>query len=119
MTSAHSPHLSLGTMTTNQDLPKFVVWAPDYAGAQEIRLAIRPRHLENAHRLTKEGVIPANAAPADRKFFGSCLIIEAESLEAVRKIVEGDVYYKEGVWDKEKLQILPMLLATSSAACPF
>ncbi|KAG6378127.1 hypothetical protein JVT61DRAFT_13813 [Boletus reticuloceps] len=115
-------------MATNQDLPKFVVWAPDYAGAQETRLAIRPRHLENAHRLTKEGVIrvgggvltdsSANAAPADRKFFGSCLIIEAESLEAVRKIVESDVYYKEGVWDKEKLQILPMLLATSLPPVP-
>jgi uncharacterized protein YciI len=39
----------------------------------------------------------ADAAPSDRKFFGSCLIFEAESLEAVRKHVEEDVYYKTGV----------------------
>lgn len=38
-----------------------------------------------------------NAAPADRKFFGSCIIIEAESLEAARKLIEEDIYYKSGV----------------------
>ena len=39
----------------------------------------------------------ANAAPADRKFFGSCIIIETESLEAVRNLIEDDAYYKAGV----------------------
>lgn len=39
----------------------------------------------------------ANAAPADRKFFGSCIIIEAENLEAARKLIEDDIYYKDGV----------------------
>ena len=39
----------------------------------------------------------ANAGPADRKFFGSCIIIEAESLEAARKVIEDDVYYKADV----------------------
>lgn len=71
----------------------------------------------------------ANAAPADRKFFGSCLIIEAESLETVRELIESDIYYTTNVvrtlpsdaliyfdswrdkWDKEKLQILPIALA--------
>jgi len=81
---------------------------------------------------------PANAAPADRKFFGSC-IIEAESLEAARKIIENDVYYTAGVvsvlsssdtllglffdswhgkWDKEKLQVLPIMLATPLPPLP-
>lgn len=43
-------------MATNQDLAKFVVWAPD-AGADERRLAVRPRHLENVHQLAKEGIV--------------------------------------------------------------
>ncbi|KAF8558003.1 hypothetical protein OG21DRAFT_81701 [Imleria badia] len=117
-------------MATSQDLIKFVVWAPDYgdAGAQERRFAVRPRHLENAHRLTKEGVIrvgagvltsdSVNAAPADRKFFGSCLIIEAESSETARKLIESDIYYTAGVWDKEKLQILPIMLASPLPLVP-
>ncbi|KAH0827558.1 hypothetical protein J3R83DRAFT_4279 [Lanmaoa asiatica] len=154
-------------MAENQQLTKFVVWAPDYTDAStlEKRLAVRPSHLETIHRLSKEGTIrkhqvaaltnnrrlmeahhgitqvlveavltpdSANAAPADRKFFGSCVIIEAESLEAARKVVENDVYYTAGVvsrplyrsrvwtflcihgmakWDKEKIQILPIMLA--------
>lgn len=39
----------------------------------------------------------ADAAPADRKFFGSCIILEAESLEAARKLMENDIYYTSGV----------------------
>lgn len=117
-------------MATNQKLTQFVVWAPDYgdAGAQERRLAVRPRHLENAHQLTTQGIIrkhrpapyenrlltervmeytgvgagvltsdSANATPADRKFFGSCLIVEADSLEAAHKLIESDIYYTAGV----------------------
>ncbi|KAI9572120.1 hypothetical protein HD554DRAFT_2067090 [Boletus coccyginus] len=114
-------------MATNQDLAKFVVWAPD-AGADERRLAVRPRHLENVHQLAKEGIIrvggavltsdPANPADAGRKFFGSFIIIEAESLEAARKIVENDIYYTTDVWDKEKLQVLPIMLATPLPPLP-
>ena len=37
------------------------------------------------------------AAPSDKKFVGSCMIYEAEDLEAVRKLVEDDVYHKTGV----------------------
>ena len=61
---------------------------------------------------------------------GSMFICEAESLEEVRKVMENDVYYTSGVvsapfnvgrrgtvltvrqWDKEKLVILPLALAT-------
>lgn len=39
----------------------------------------------------------ADAAPADRTFYGSCMILEAESLDAARKLIENDIFYKEGV----------------------
>ncbi|KAG9316412.1 hypothetical protein JVU11DRAFT_2446 [Chiua virens] len=99
-------------------MTKFVVWAPDVADSR--RHAVQSRHFENIRRLIAEGTMragggvltedSANAAPGGRKF-GSCMIIEAESLEAARKIVESEVYYTEGVWDKEKLVILPIVLA--------
>ena len=38
-----------------------------------------------------------NAEPADRKFVGSMMVYEAESIEAVRKIVESDIYWTSGV----------------------
>lgn len=62
----------------------------------------------------------ANAAPADRKFYGSILIIEAESLDTlwramlttrmawyVLDLSDRLDLFLHGQWDKEKLQILP------------
>jgi len=110
-------------MATNHTSNTFIVWAPYQtdAGALERRRTVRGSHIDNAHRLTDEGIIraggvvlasdSADAAPADRKFFGSCMILEAENLEAARKLIENDIFYTEGVWDKEKLEVLPILLA--------
>ncbi|KIJ67521.1 hypothetical protein HYDPIDRAFT_108348 [Hydnomerulius pinastri MD-312] len=117
-------------MSTAPALPRFVVWAPDYTdeGALARRLAVRPSHLENANKLIQQGILRVgggvlsadslNAAPSDRTFFGSCMIYEAETLEAVRQFIEDDIYYKTGVWDKEKLVILPIVLATGLPPVP-
>ncbi|KAG2118479.1 hypothetical protein DEU56DRAFT_895339, partial [Suillus clintonianus] len=60
-----------------------------------------------ANELITQGVIKVvgglltpesqHAEPQDRKFVGSALIYEAESLKDVRRIVEADLYWKEGV----------------------
>ena len=78
----------------------------------------------------------ATLPAAERKMVGSVFVCEAESLEEVRALMESDVYYTSGVvsrvfrlcfafrlvrwdladergqWDKEKLVILPIALAT-------
>ncbi|EMD33191.1 hypothetical protein CERSUDRAFT_126342 [Gelatoporia subvermispora B] len=101
----------------------FLVYAPDYTDAEapQRRLAVRPKHLEGARQLVAEGVIrvggamlsPESIQPgAEKKMVGSTMIYEAESLEAVKKIVEEDPYYVGNVWDKEKLVILPYAAAT-------
>lgn len=38
-----------------------------------------------------------DAAPADKKFVGSVLLYEADSIEEVRKLVEQDLYWTENV----------------------
>ncbi|KAG1727599.1 hypothetical protein EDB19DRAFT_191617 [Suillus lakei] len=103
----------------------YMVWAPDYTeeGTLARRMAIRPKHLLGAKKLIAQGSMKVagglltpesqDAEPQDRKFVGSALIYEAESLEDVRRRVEADLYWKEGVWDKEKLVILPMVIATA------
>ncbi|KAG0702982.1 hypothetical protein DFH29DRAFT_804155 [Suillus ampliporus] len=104
---------------------QYMVWAPDYTdgGTLARRMAVRPKHMLGANKLIKQGVIKVagglltpesqDAESQDRKIVGSALIYEAESLEDVRSFVEADLYWKEGVWDKEKLVILPMLMATT------
>ncbi|OAX39961.1 hypothetical protein K503DRAFT_688553 [Rhizopogon vinicolor AM-OR11-026] len=103
----------------------YMVWAPDYTdeGALARRMAIRPKHFIDVNKIIKQGVLKAaggllapesqDAEPQDRKFVGSALIYEAESFEEARRLVEADVYWKENVWDKEKLVILPILMATT------
>ncbi|KAJ6454700.1 hypothetical protein C8R45DRAFT_1037749 [Mycena sanguinolenta] len=103
-------------------LHKFVVYALDKTdeGALERRLAVRPKHLEKASTLISDGVIrvggallsPESITGGEKKIVGSCMIYEAESLETVKALVESDIYYTSGVWDPERLVILPFVAAT-------
>ncbi|KIJ67522.1 hypothetical protein HYDPIDRAFT_84559 [Hydnomerulius pinastri MD-312] len=103
----------------------YMVWAPDRTdeGALARRMAVRPKHFVAANKLIKEGILKVagglvtpetmDATPEHREFVDSALIYEAESLAAARKLVEQDLYWTENVWDKEKLVILPMIMATT------
>lgn len=39
---------------------------------------------------------------------GSVVVYTAESLEDVKAIIENDVYATSGVWDLERMQIIPV-----------
>ncbi|KIO19144.1 hypothetical protein M407DRAFT_246264 [Tulasnella calospora MUT 4182] len=114
-------------MSTSSRVQKylFLVYAPDCTdqGTFEKRLEVREKHLQEA--------LPALEPQADvsmkvggavltpesitgegpRTMVGSMLLFEAESIEAVRKRVESDIYYTSGVWDPNKLVILPYVKA--------
>ncbi|RDX47528.1 hypothetical protein OH76DRAFT_1354079 [Lentinus brumalis] len=115
-------------MSTDTPAPrhKFIVYAPDMTDADTLqrRLSVRPAHLEKAAEYIKDGMFKVAGAmltpesiaspTAEKKMVGSVFICEAESLEEVRKVMQSDVYYTSGVWDKEKLVILPVALATQT-----
>lgn len=44
----------------------------------------------------------------DIPFKGSMIIYTGESVEDVRSVLMNDVYAKKGVWDLEKVQIIPV-----------
>ncbi|KAJ8596359.1 hypothetical protein M405DRAFT_805492 [Rhizopogon salebrosus TDB-379] len=104
---------------------QYMVWAPDHTdeGALARRLAVRHKHLVGINKIIKQGVLKVagallapgseDAEPHDLIFFGSALIYEAESLEDARRLAEADVYWKENVWDKEKMVLRPLLIATT------
>lgn len=50
---------------------------------------------------------------SDASFKGSVVVYTGESPEAVRSIIENDVYATSGVWDLEKAQIIPVRLTLS------
>jgi len=55
---------------------------------------------------------PESLTGGDKKMVGSLMIFEAENIEAVKTMIETDIYYTSGVWDPERLVILPFVAAT-------
>ncbi|THV06721.1 hypothetical protein K435DRAFT_960326 [Dendrothele bispora CBS 962.96] len=108
--------------TSASERTKFFVYAPDKTeeGTFEKRLSVRADHLAKAKESIGTGLIrvggvlvsPETYNQPDKKLVGSTFICEADSIDDVKKLVEEDVYYKSGVWDIEKLVILPMIPAT-------
>lgn len=41
-------------------------------------------------------------------FTGSILLVRAETIDAVKEIIKDDIYTRTGVWDEEKVQIIPV-----------
>ncbi|KAJ3555703.1 hypothetical protein NM688_g2430 [Phlebia brevispora] len=99
----------------------FAVFAPDYTDPDALgrRLAVRTQHLANAKSLLQAGTLriggalisPETYDKPEKKLIGSLMIFEAANIDAIRKVIEDDIYYKTNVWDKEKLIILPWVSA--------
>jgi len=113
--------LSHRRMSTTPGKQTFIIIGhdPTDAGALARRLAVREEHLVRLRKLVAEGAIriggvmlsPASIEPGaeTKEFVGSVLIVYADTLADARRIAEEDVYYRTGVWDKEKLTVLPFL----------
>ncbi len=69
-------------------------------GAPERRNAVRATHLEELKPLVDAGRVAIGGAILDEDgtMRGSMMVIEAENLDEARRIVEGDVYVRRGVW---------------------
>ncbi|PBK91737.1 hypothetical protein ARMGADRAFT_932343 [Armillaria gallica] len=100
----------------------FFVYCPDKTedGTFERRLSVRSTHLEDATKLVSGGYIRIGGAllseeslsSETKKMVGSTFICEAKDIDEVKEKVKADVYYTAGVWDPEKIVILPFAAAT-------
>ncbi|KAJ7098259.1 hypothetical protein C8R44DRAFT_642846 [Mycena epipterygia] len=112
----------MSTTSASPTLPKFFVHAPDKTDPEAFarRLSVRTKHLEVARKAIDDGSIriagalltPESLLSENKKMIGSMFIFEAENIEAVKKIIENDIYYTSGVWDPERIVILPFAAAT-------
>ncbi|KAF8160915.1 hypothetical protein B0H34DRAFT_795762 [Crassisporium funariophilum] len=112
------------SISLKPELKTFVVYAPDRTeeGTLARRYEVRPSHLAGVTPLIEAGIIKVGGMLIDPDFVptegqppkavGSVLMIKAESLSEVRKLIESDIYYTANVWDSEKLVILPFISAT-------
>ncbi|KAJ4468349.1 hypothetical protein J3R30DRAFT_3450507 [Lentinula aciculospora] len=115
---SHSRSMSLAS---TPNLHKFVLFAPD--AKDSLRATVQKQHREAIAPFVQSGVVKVagmtvtpesiESEDATVKPFGSCIIFEAENIDVVRKMVESDIYYTSGVWDREKLVLVPFLAVTS------
>jgi uncharacterized protein len=80
----------------------FVVEASYAPDAAESRKPHREAHLDRVRKLADEGVVLLAGAFEDLS--ASLLVFQVESEDAVRAVIESDVYLKEGVWTEYKVK---------------
>ncbi|KAH9485231.1 Protein YciI [Psilocybe cubensis] len=109
--------------TSSSATHRFFVYAPDKTepGTLERRLSVREKHLVGAKVSHESGFIRIGGAvttpdaitnpDAPKNMVGSTFLFEAESIDQVKKYIENDIYYTSGVWDPEKIVILPFFSA--------
>jgi hypothetical protein len=74
----------------------YVVEASYAEGAADKRAPFRAEHLDRVGKLHQEGALVLGGAFADMS--ASLLVFAVESEDAVRAIVETDVYWRNGIW---------------------
>ena len=85
-------------------MPLFVVSCTDHEGTVEKRLATRPQHIARLQKLNDEGrLLVAGAMPKDPSnpqagFYGSTIIVDFETREALDTWLQEEPFLKEGVY---------------------
>jgi uncharacterized protein len=83
----------------------FVLTCTDREGTVEKRLATRPQHLARLEQLNAEGrLIVAGAMPKDPSnpqagFYGSTIIVDFDSREALDAWIQDEPFLKEGIYE--------------------
>ncbi len=84
-------------------MEKFVLWGTYCENAIEKRTPFRQEHLNRLSILKDQGIlITLGPTKCSSYVFG---VFEATSLDKVKKLLEEDIYWKEGIWTS--LEVYP------------
>ncbi|QNI61968.1 YciI family protein [Synechococcus sp. TAK9802] len=88
-------------------MARFVLWGTYCADALEKRAPYRDEHLARLQSLKEQGtLVTLGPTEGSTRVFG---IFEADSIDVVRRLVEDDIYWKQGVWTE--LEVYPWVQA--------
>ncbi len=77
-------------------MDRFILFGRYCEQAIEKRAPFRQQHLDRLSKLKKEGkLITLGPTKCTRYVFG---VFNASTIDEVRKLLEEDVYWKEGIW---------------------
>ena len=88
-------------------MARFVLWGTYCADALVKRAPYRDEHLARLQSLKDQGtLVTLGPTEGSTHVFG---IFEADSIDAVRQLVEDDIYWKQGIWTA--LEVYPWVQA--------
>ena len=88
-------------------MARFVLWGTYCADALVKRAPYRDEHLARLQSLKDQGtLVTLGPTEGSTHVFG---IFEANSIDAVRQLVEDDIYWKQGIWTA--LEVYPWVQA--------
>ena len=77
-------------------MDRFVLWGKYCEDAIQKRTPFREEHLDRLSKLKQQGIlITLGPTKCSRYVFG---IFESSSHDELKKIIEDDVYWKNGIW---------------------
>lgn len=88
--------------------PAFLVEAEYVANAAERRAPHRAEHLLGIAKARRAGTIVAAGALADMT--GSVIIVSGADERAARDVIEGDVYWRNGVWTSYRVRAMTIVV---------
>ncbi|KAI1211774.1 uncharacterized protein F4807DRAFT_458672 [Annulohypoxylon truncatum] len=98
---------------------EWLVVIPDKPGTQQKRIEVRAQHFEGlkpyveSQQFKTGGAVlkdkPESDDPSTWDWYGSTIVVVAESKDEVKAIIEKDIYTKSGVWDTENVPALPVM----------
>lgn len=102
--------------TSAASKPEWLVVVPDKPNALSTRVSVRDKHLAGLKPNIDAGITVFGGAMMEEhpregeapKMKGSAMVLKADSEADLRKILEGDTYTVNGVWDLENIQIYPV-----------
>ena len=88
-------------------MARFVLWGTYCADALEKRAPYREEHLARLQSLKEQGtLVTLGPTEGSTHVFG---IFESDSIDVVRRLVEDDIYWKQGIWTA--LEVYPWVQA--------
>lgn len=88
---------------------QYLVIAYDKKDVLDKRLAVRDLHVKGARDFMEKGnILQAGAFIEDDKMVGSTLFVDFDTKEELDEWLKSEPYVKNGVWDMDKIKILPI-----------
>lgn len=88
---------------------QYLIIAYDKENSLDKRLAVRDLHVKGALGMMKKGkILKAAALIENEKMVGSTLFVDFDSQDELDSWLAQETYVINGVWDMEKIQILPI-----------